>query len=448
MDRKTYLLVGLIGFVIKHNLDRFIATFVFHKKWGIFNYIVPLNEMVSLTLISKQDAVFLISMLVLALPFIWIGLSMTLRRLRDANLPLGLITLFFIPFVNLIFFVVLSLLPSAPSPDGSSDQNLKSPNTFLSRLIPNHPIGSAAMAFLITVPLGIAWVWLGTSIFTKYGWALFVALPFCLGLISVLLYSYHEKRDLGSCICVAVLSGVILGVGLLAAAIEGFICILMAAPIGAVISLMGGIVGWLIQKNRFDKVQTQILILVFFFVVPLLMGAEYLHPSNVPEFIVTSTVDIQASPKKVWKNVVSFSQLPEPQELLFKVGLAYPIRAEINGQGKGAIRHCIFSTGTFVEPIEVWDEPKLLKFSVTSNPAPMQEWTPYKEIHPPHLEHFFVSSAGQFKLVPLKNGNTRLEGTTWYTHNMWPTNYWQIYSDFIIHRIHLRVLNHIKHLAE
>jgi len=116
--------------------------------------------------------------------------------------------------------------------------------------------------------------------------------------------------------------------------------------------------------------------------------------------------------------------------------------------GPGAERHCVFSTGAFVEPIEIWDEPRQLKFSVTSNPAPMQEWTPYSHIDPPHLQGFLVSNGGQFLLTPLPNGATRVEGTTWYRHGLWPTAYWRIWSDAIIHRIHMRVLKHIRDEAE
>ena len=45
-------------------------------------------------------------------------------------------------------------------------------------------------------------------------------------------------------------------------------------------------------------------------------------------------------------------------------------------------------------------------------------------------------------------GRWQLEGTTWYRHNLWPATYWQVWSDYIIHRIHLRVLEHIKERAE
>jgi hypothetical protein len=163
---------------------------------------------------------------------------------------------------------------------------------------------------------------------------------------------------------------------------------------------------------------------------------------------VVSSIEVNAPVERVWKHVVAFAELPPPDEALFKLGIAYPIRAEINGCGPGAVRHCVFSTGPFVEPIEVWDEPRLLKFSVTENPEPMQEWTPYRDVHPPHLNGFLVSRQGQFLLTPLPDGRTRLEGTTWYHHSLWPANYWQLWSDFIIHKIHLRVLRHVKQLAE
>jgi len=41
-----------------------------------------------------------------------------------------------------------------------------------------------------------------------------------------------------------------------------------------------------------------------------------------------------------------------------------------------------------------------------------------------------------------------LEGTTWYYHNIKPAAYWQLWSDYIIHKIHVRVLNHIKFNSE
>ena len=112
------------------------------------------------------------------------------------------------------------------------------------------------------------------------------------------------------------------------------------------------------------------------------------------------------------------------------------------------MRYCGFSTGSFEEPITEWDPPSLLRFDVSSNPPPMRELSFYKDVNPPHLHGYFMSRKGQFKLDPLPGGRTRLEGTTWYAHHMWPSSYWQLWSDWIIHKIHMRVLCHIKALAE
>ena len=59
-----------------------------------------------------------------------------------------------------------------------------------------------------------------------------------------------------------------------------------------------------------------------------------------------------------------------------------------------------------------------------------------------------LARRGEFRLDPLPGGRTRLEGTTWYRHRIWPAEYWQVWSDAIIHRVHRRVLAHIKKSAE
>jgi hypothetical protein len=85
---------------------------------------------------------------------------------------------------------------------------------------------------------------------------------------------------------------------------------------------------------------------------------------------------------------------------------------------------------------------------VTEQPEPMFELTPYRHIHPPHLDGAFRSTRGEFRLVELPGGRTRLEGRTWYRLEIYPHAYWTVWTDWIVHRIHLRVLRHIERLAE
>ena len=66
----------------------------------------------------------------------------------------------------------------------------------------------------------------------------------------------------------------------------------------------------------------------------------------------------------------------------------------------------------------------------------------------PHLDCYLRSWWGEFRLVPLGDGRTRLEGSTWYQLRLGPEPYWQVYSDWLIHTIHHRVLQHIRAEAE
>ena len=78
----------------------------------------------------------------------------------------------------------------------------------------------------------------------------------------------------------------------------------------------------------------------------------------------------------------------------------------------------------------------------------MRELSPYPNVHAPHLDNFLRSRRGEFRLVSTGDGRTRLEGRTWYEIDMAPEWYWRMWSDWMIHRIHERVLAHIRREVE
>jgi uncharacterized membrane protein YhaH (DUF805 family) len=447
VDRKTYAIVGLLGIAIKQNLDRLVGVYVFHYEESFFNYWRPLGKAARLNHLTNSEARFLLVLLLLAIPFIWVGVALTVRRLRDAGQPLWLVSLFFIPFLNLVFFIVLCALPSKGVPRQNEAAPWPSVRS-LDGIIPRGRIGSALLSIFLTTIIGLFFVLIGTKFIGTYGWGLFVALPFCLGMFSVLVYSYRERRTFSACMGVSVLPVVILGGILIAVAIEGLICVLMAAPLGLGLAMLGGALGHSIQAYHWGLNHKPAVLSIAILSVPLLFGMEHAAALRPLTFAVHSAIEINAPPTTVWQRVVAFNEIAPPTEMIFRAGIAYPIRAEIIGSGPGAVRHCVFSTGAFVEPIEVWDEPRLLRFSVTDNPAPLRELTPYVRIEPPHLHGYFVSHEGQFLLTALPGGRTRLEGTTWYSHAIWPEAYWHLWSDYVIHRIHLRVLEHIRSESE
>ena len=447
VSRKTYFLVGVIAFALKFALDWLVVTQFFHRPWSLLNYWRPFGAIRDVGSINSPERAMAFVLVTLALPFLWIGLSMTVRRLRDAGQPEWLVVLFFAPIVNLIFFAGLCFAPPSTTPRPAEPPPWPNPRA-LDRWIPRSPLGSAVVSVGITAVLGLLFAFLGTEVVRSYGWGLFVALPFCLGLFSVLLHSYREPRSFSECVLVALMPIAILGGLLLLVAMEGLICIVMAAPFAVCLALLGGFLGYVIQSARWLRGGTPAALSLALLLTPSFFSVEYFVKPQPCTFVVKSAMEVNAPPERVWKEVVAFAEIAPPKELIFRAGVAYPIRAEISGHGVGAVRHCVFSTGPFVEPIEVWDEPRLLRFRVAANPAPLNELTPYAHIEPPHLHGYFESHQGQFLLTPLPGNRTRLEGTTWYTHTIWPEAYWHLWSDYIIHRIHLRVLNHIKSRVE
>ena len=277
----------------------------------------------------------------------------------------------------------------------------------------------------------------------QYGIALFIITPLFIGFSSAVLYGYKRKITKGETRKIGFLTLGIFAVCLLVFAIEGVICIAMAAPLAVLLTWTGTLIGYITNNNKpSGGIPITLLLIV---IIPTMAFIEKTDNPNLTS--VTTSIEINADPKTVWINVIEFPQLSQPTEFIFKTGIAYPINAKIDGRGVGAIRHCNFTTGSFVEPVTVWNESQLLRFDVIEQPAPMKEIN-FWDINAPHLHDYFVSKQGQFKLTRLSNGKTLLEGTTWYYHNIKPAIYWQIWSNHIIHKIHERVLTHIKANSE
>jgi hypothetical protein len=302
------------------------------------------------------------------------------------------------------------------------------------------------LSVLLPCTLGWASTYLAANIYKDYAFGLFVVMPFVLGATSTLILAYNRVVGRKTLRNNSYWTLFIFCLGLLAFAWEGIICMIMAFPIGMTFTYLGFLVGMMFLKNDLDS-KSPTIITILFLSVPSLMAFEDNQPESNDVRFVKSSIEINASPEMVWKNVLEFPQLKDPNEFIFKTGIAYPINATIQGKGVGAVRRCNFTTGCFVEPITIWNKPNLLRFSVDDQPEPMKEMSLY-DIHPTHLHGYWVSKQGQFKLTKLSNGHTLLEGTTWYVNRIKPDMYWTLWSDYIVHKIHHRVLEHIKEQAE
>jgi hypothetical protein len=303
--------------------------------------------------------------------------------------------------------------------------------------------------FAVSVPAAIGFILAILCVrgFEFYGWSLFLGLPIAVCCLSAFCTSFRQSVRFSKAYWTSVQSLLCLGGLILLTALDGIVCLLMAFPLAMLLGMVGVTVGmWLGESCGTSGRSAFPLLIVLLF--PGLVAFE--KSNKAPDLMrsVTTRVTVNAPIERVWQTVIAFPKITDPPTGLFRCGIAYPIEARIDGMGVGAIRHCVFSTGSFVEPITRWEEPSLLAFDVSSSPPPMKELSLYEHIDAPHLHGHMVSHRGQFRLLE-ENGQVIIEGTTWYTHTLAPQWYWGgPISDFMIYEIHERVLVHIKRTSE
>src|SRR5207244_1735513 len=101
-------------------------------------------------------------LLTVSLPFIWIGVSLTVRRLRTVGWPLWLTFLIFIPFLKLILFALLCLTSRShdqPSEGGPTASRLRR----FGNLIPTGKFGAAMLGIALSALVGLIFGTLSTN---------------------------------------------------------------------------------------------------------------------------------------------------------------------------------------------------------------------------------------------------------------------------------------------
>ena len=434
ITRRTYLVHGAALMALKFAIDASLYWIGTGQAWVPTYYFTPLTATVGAHGFAGAPSWLLPVIGFWTIPFIWIGITMTMRRALDAGLSAWWSLLFFVPVVNWVLLAVLAALPSRmtqvrAAPEPRSDER-KLPSALLA-------IGAGALT-------GTAGFVTAMSVAGAYSPSLFFGTPFFLGAITAFLFNRRYTASQGETAEVVLFTTCLVGLLVFVGAQEGAICLLMAAPLGLLAAWMGGRCGRAIARDLGGQ-PSHAMMAMLALPASILAGDA---PRDPVVREVISTIEIDAAPDVVWRNVIAFPEIPEPSSLVVRAGIAYPRHARIVGAGVGAVRYCVFSTGAFVEPITRWEPGQRLSFDVASSPPPMRELSPYATIAPPHLDGWLRSRRGEFRLVALPGGRTRLEGSTWYEQHLAPEAYWVLYSDWLIHRIHLRVLDHIKTESE
>src|SRR5262245_46122155 len=187
--------------------------------------------------------------------------------------------------------------------------------------------GAALLGVLAGIGLTLAAVAMGTLAFGTYGYGLFLLTPFVIGVITAYVANY--RADIGTgrtalSVAIAVLLG---GLGLVAVALEGLICIIMAAPLGMGMALIGGVLGRAMAL-RAKRPARQTLSCIA--LLPLMFAVEHVLPPSA-HFDTEQTIAVAAPPEAVWKSILSTDPVEGPLALPFRLGVAYPLRGEVVG---------------------------------------------------------------------------------------------------------------------
>lgn len=213
---------------------------------------------------------------------------------------------------------------------------------------------------------------------------------------------------------------------------EGMICLIIVSPLIFGFVITGAFIGRAMFRRNSNNLNLSILsLLAIVFIVDSTSEHNY-------ENMVSDELVINASPDKIWKNVVAFDKITKKEDYwLFKVGMPSPMATTVSERKLGANRKCIFSNGyVFDEKIVVFDVNKDLTFDIVEQPK-----------DPEIMGHINIKR-GQFILKDNGNGTTTLIGNSWYNLHVFPTWYYDLWAESITRNVHFRVMKHIKLLSE
>jgi len=359
------------------------------------------------------------------------------------SLPAALALLIHVPFLGtgLAFWL-------AATGDEQEKESI-SPTAVAGRLVVPFVIAVAACLLLSfgliklveagKLPLGLK------SVGGYFGLATFLAFPFAVG-VSGGAVIRRAGGTFGQAVAAAMtLVGAVILV-LCGMLMEGIVCVVMAAPIGAAIAFVGAVVGYYLART---KAADGTLQSAAWLSIVVMVAVEGWNPPAPLEATTSSEVVINAPAARVWAELHDIRDLPATDNFLFQFGIAHPMGTVTDGQGVGAARLCKLSTGDMPEIITVWKPGQELRFKVLSTPPSMRETGFFGQtIDTTHIHSAYASLDGGFKLTTLPDGRTKLVGESHYLLNIAPASYWNLWTEEIVHMVQRRVLEHVKTRAE
>ncbi len=427
--RRAAYLVGALALIASQNLVAWwvIQAYGTARPIDLSFWLTPLAAALEIQYLSPflAAAVFAYSLAVA-----WVLALLSFRLARQTNRGFILAVLSVVPIVQLPAIALNAVLPARDALGEKSPAH-------------GHAARSVTIGLLSGVALIVLAVLVSAVTFGAYGWGLFVMTPFLVGATTG--YLVNSREDLGTSrtMKLAILAAGLGSLALIVLALEGIACILLAAPLAVPVVMLGAALGRRVSLVLLER-KNPIASVAFVPMVFMMGGAV---PAEAP-IMTQHDIVIAASTERVWQALTAAEIIRTSPGLPALAGLAHPIRSQLVGEGVGARRIGTFSTGPAVEVVTRWEPGETLAFQVERQPPAMEEMSPYRRVHAPHVEGYFTTGETRFELTSLKGGRTRLRIHSEHWLMIDPLPYWEPIARLAIRLNVERVLKDIKVKSE
>jgi len=261
------------------------------------------------------------------------------------------------------------------------------------------------------------------------GSVLFLLLPFATGFATALVARGRNIVVASLSIALILCTAILVTTGM-----EGWVCVLMSAPLIAVGLAIGAMFGYLIRRYVIDKSSVpRVMSVLLISVLPVfLMGANSLEePSRrIPRAeTFTSVLVLNAPPEKVWNAIKTMDRVNGHKGLLMRIGLPVPVSCSIDKEAVGGLRTCYFESGYIQERITEWNPPRSMKLEITSWDVPGRPWLDFKD------------AGYEFHEA---NGQTTMTRTTTIISRLLPVWYWRRFERLGVETEHQYLFESVK----
>ena len=287
------------------------------------------------------------------------------------------------------------------------------------------------------------------SMFGPMTLAFLFAVPFALGFLTIWIAGHEPRWGVWLWITLPWIPAFAAMGAALLLAWEGIICILLWAPLVAIMSSLGGVTAGLWRRRQGRRAPPAVLAGAL--LLPLVLApVESRFAGSESVRTVPTSIDIAADAETVWNEIVEVPPIARSEQgtrLVHLIGFPHPVEARTLGRGVGSVRHATFEGGVlFVETVTHYDPGHRLAFSIKADPdsIPQQTLDEHVTVGGP----YFDVLEGDYRIEPLAPHRVRLHLASRHRLSTHFNLYAGAWTDFILRDVQENILDVVRKRAE